>query len=230
MLKRALRGPRSQAALAWAVGQYLVFALATTRWTVHGWDHLEPHISPGTPMIAAFWHERLALMPALFLHARRFRADMPPVAVLASRHSDGRLIGRLMRRFGTTVIHGSTMRQKQDRGGAAGLRQSIAHLRGGGHVVLTPDGPRGPRRVAVPGVAQLAALTGFAVVPTAAQTSRRRTLRTWDRMVLPLPFGRGVLVCLPTIHVARHDVTAGLAAIAAALTDAADQADRLCPP
>ncbi len=180
-------------------------------------------------MIAAFWHERLALMPALFLHARRMRADMPPVAVLASRHSDGRLIGRLMRRFGTTVIHGSTMRQGQDRGGASGLRQAIAHLRGGGHIVLTPDGPRGPPRVAVPGVAQLAALTGFVVVPAAAQTSRRRILRTWDRMVLPLPWGRGVLVCLPPIQVPRHDMAAGLAAIGIALTEAADLADRLCP-
>lgn len=228
MLKRALRGPRIQASLAWVAGNYLAFALATTRWTVHGWDHVAPHVDPGTPMIVAFWHERLPLMPALFIHARRIRADMPAVAVLASRHSDGRLIGQLMRRFGTRVIHGSTARGGRDRGGASGLRQAVAQLRGGSHVVLTPDGPRGPRRRAAPGVAQLAAVAGVPVLPASAQTCRRWTLRSWDRMVVPLPWGRGVLVCLPTILVARNGVEAGLDAITAALNAAADRADLLC--
>ena len=62
MLKRTLRGPWVQAALAWLAGSYLSFALATTRWTVDGWEHMAPHIDPGQPMIVAFWHERLPLM------------------------------------------------------------------------------------------------------------------------------------------------------------------------
>lgn len=228
MLKRTLRGPRMQAVATSLAGRYLGFALATTQWTVHGWDHVAPHIAPGAPMIVAFWHERLPLMPALFLHARRIRADLPDVAVMASRHSDGRLIGRLMQRFGTSVIHGSTARSGRDRGGAAGLRQAISQLRDGGHLVITPDGPRGPRRVAAAGVAQLAALTGIPVLPAAAQTSPRCTLRTWDRLVVPLPWGRGVLVCRPTIRVARDGIDAGLETITAAMNAAADCADRLC--
>ena len=228
MLKRLVRGRRAQAGLAWLAGCYLAFALATTRWTVHGWNHIADHVDPGAPMIVAFWHERLLLMPALFLHARRLRPAMPALSVLASRHSDGRLIGELMRRFGAGVIHGSTTRDGQDRGGAAGLRQAVAHVRGGGHIVLTPDGPRGPRRSAAMGVAQLAALTGAPVVPASAQIRRRRTLATWDRMIVPLPWSRGVLVCGPGIQVARDGVSTGLEAIAAALTRAAEQADALC--
>jgi lysophospholipid acyltransferase (LPLAT)-like uncharacterized protein len=227
MLKRFSRAASVRAALAWLIGSYLSFALATTRWTVHGWEHLGPYVDVGHPVIVAFWHERLPLMPALFVRARRRRPGLR-AAVLASRHSDGRLIGEMMRRFGTTVIHGSTARGGDDRGGATALRQMLAYRKGGGYIVLTPAGPRGPRRVAAMGMAQLAALSGEPVVPAAGQTSRRRVLDTWDRMVLPLPWGRGVLVCGPAIRVARGGVEAGLEAITTALTAAADRADQLC--
>jgi hypothetical protein len=101
-------------------------------------------------------------------------------------------------------------------------------LEGGSHVVITPDGPRGPRRKAALGVAQLAALSGVPVLPCAAQIRPRWVLNSWDRMVLPLPFGRGVIVCGPSIAVPREGWEAALPVIAQAMTDAADQADALC--
>ena len=224
MLKPLLRRPALQAMLAAVLGRYLALALGTTRWTLDGAEHVAPHLA-GRPAIVAFWHERLPLMPALLRQARQGARAW----VLVSRHSDGRLIGDLMRRFGVGIVHGSTARDGRDRGGAAALRAMVERLAAGEHVVITPDGPRGPRRQAAPGVAQLAALSGVAVLPCAAQTSRRRVLGSWDRMVLPLPFGRGVIVCGPAIRVGRRDAAAALQAIAAALTAAADEADLLCP-
>jgi len=99
-------------------------------------------------------------------------------------------------------------------------------------VLITPDGPRGPRRQAAPGVAQLAALSGAALVPVGAASTRHRRLPSWDRMMLPLPFGRGVLVCGPPIRVARGEADAALPGIAAALDAAAAAADAACgiPP
>ncbi|CAH2600520.1 Lysophospholipid acyltransferase family protein [Rhodovastum atsumiense] len=227
MLKRLLRRPSVQALLASLLGRYLAFALGTTRWTLHGEAHLAAVLAGG-PAVDAFWHERLPLMPALWLRAQ---AQAPALRghVLVSRHHDGRFIGSIMRRFSVGAVHGSTARNGQDRGGAAGLRALLGVLAAGEHVVITPDGPRGPRRMAAPGVAQLAALSGAPVLPCAAQISRRITLGTWDHMVLPLPFGRGVLVCAAPITVARDGWEAALPAIAAAMTEAAGEADRLCP-
>ena len=225
MLKRLLRSPAVQSLLAALLGRYLAFALRTTRWTLHGAANVARH-GAGEPAIVAFWHERLPLMPPLLRQARQ---GGPRVHALASRHSDGRLIGELMRRFGVEVVHGSTARNGEDRGGAAALRQLLRHLSAGEHVVITPDGPRGPRRQAAAGIAQLAAISGVPVLPCAAQTSRRWVLSSWDRMVLPLPFGRGVIVCGATIRVARRDAGGSLPVIAAALTAAAAEADRLCP-
>jgi hypothetical protein len=74
----------------------------------------------------------------------------------------------------------------------------------------------------------LAALAGVPILPCAAQTSRRIVLRTWDRMALPLPFGRGVVVCGPAITVTRDSWRDALPTITAAMNQAADRADLLC--
>jgi lysophospholipid acyltransferase (LPLAT)-like uncharacterized protein len=129
----------------------------------------------------------------------------------------------VVRQFGIEPVLGSS-----SRGGANGLRRLIALLRQGAMIGLTPDGPRGPRRNAAQGVAQLAAAAGVPILPCAARTSRRVVLNTWDRMPFPLPFGRGVVVCGPAINVPRDGWREALPAIAAAMNLAADRADLLC--
>ncbi len=223
-MKRALRHPVSQALLAWLLGRYLQFALWTTRWRLEGGEHLGAMMAH-PPAVVAFWHERLPLMAPLWLRARRLPDAQPTrVHILASQHRDGRFLGATMRAFDVDVVFGSS-----SRGGARALRSLLATLGNGDLVVITPDGPRGPARRSAPGVAQLAALSGAPVLPCAAQTSRRWVLPTWDRMVVPKPFGRGVLVCGPLIQVSRTAWQDAVPAIAAALTAAAEQADRLCP-
>ena len=105
------------------------------------------------------------------------------------------------------------------------MRVLLRVLGRGDMVVITPDGPRGPRRRAAPGVAQLAALAGVPVLPCAARTSRLRVLPSWDRMLLPLPFARGVLVLGPPVAVDRAAPLDALPAIEAALTAACEAAD-----
>ncbi len=223
--KRLLRGRLVQAASAWALGLYLALAYRTIRWTLEGAEHLAPHAA-GAPAVAACWHERLALMPRMWTMTRRMPgAERSPAGlhVLVSRHRDGQLIGSVIRRFAMEIVTGSS-----SRGGAAAAVALLRLLARGQHVVITPDGPRGPRRVAAPGVAQVAALSGAPVLPCAAQVSRRRVLGSWDRMVIPRPFGRGAVVVGRAIQVPREGWEASLPEIAAALDAAADRADALC--
>jgi lysophospholipid acyltransferase (LPLAT)-like uncharacterized protein len=229
MFTRVLNSQAAQRAAAFLIGLYLRFALSTTRWTLDGEEHLAPFVSGGA-VIVAFWHECLPLMPAMWHHVWRQNRDRT-ARVLVSRHRDGRFIGAILRHFHADAVYGSATRvagkPTKERGGAASVRALLSALDAAEAVVITPDGPRGPARVAAPGVAQLASVSGAPVLPAAARLRHRILLRTWDQMILPLPLGRGVLVCLPPIHVA-DDGEASRATIAVALTAAADRAEVLC--
>ncbi|MEC7123219.1 MAG: hypothetical protein VXX13_09530, partial [Pseudomonadota bacterium] len=67
----------------------------------------------------------------------------------------------------------------------------------------TPDGQRGPRMRCQPGIVMLAQRTGAPVVPITWSTSRRKRLGTWDRMIIALPLGDGVLSWGEPIEVPR---------------------------
>ncbi|RVT89556.1 DUF374 domain-containing protein [Rhodovarius crocodyli] len=227
MVKRLTRHPAVQAAGAWLLGQYLAFVYATTRWQLVGSEHLrrlEASTQRGEGLITCFWHERLPMMPMLWRLARKEVPSMRDrkAHVLVSRHRDGRFIGDIVTRFQLSMVHAST-----SKGGASGLRTLLRLLRAGEVIAITPDGPRGPRRSPAPGVAQLAMASGMSVVPSAAATTRHVRLGSWDRMMLPLPFGRGVLMVGAPITLGREDEAAGLASIKAALDACCDEADRL---
>jgi hypothetical protein len=222
-MRSLLRMPLVQRLLSRLLGLYLAFALYTTRWSLDGQEHLAAHGS-GAPAVFAFWHEFLPLMPAMVLVARRLpQYRRLAVYTLVSHHRDGRFIGDVIGRFNIKPVSGST-----SRGGAAGLRNLLRILANGDMIGITPDGPRGPPRTAAPGVAQLAALASVPIIPCAARTSWRIVLSTWDRMPVPLPFGRGVMVCGPAIAVSRGAWRDAVPAITTALNLTAERADRLC--
>ena len=138
--------PWFRAGLAWLAAGYLRFAAATQIWRVEGEENIRL-LAGDAPMIAVFWHETLPSMYTLWPRARRLGMRRPTTA-LASRHRDGQLIGEILHHFGIGLVSGSS-----SRGGAQALRLLVEQLKGGAHVVITPDGPRGPRRAAAPGVA-----------------------------------------------------------------------------
>ena len=216
-MKKILRSAPVQHGFAWALARMVSLISRSQRWRVIGEEHLRL-VSGAEPFIAVFWHETL---PAITILLRKARAAgmWRGCVVLASRHRDGQLIGNVMVNLGMEQVAAST-----SKGGAAGLRGLVRAIEAGKHVALTPDGPRGPRRVAAPGVAQLGALTGARVLPCGVYTTRAKTLNSWDQMRLALPFGRGVLVVGAPITVPRDNWQAGLEEIDAALNAAQDAA------
>lgn len=148
---------------------------------------LDPAVNPWkeSRFVYAFWHEGL-LLPAEYYRTT-------PARVLISEHADGELIAQACQRLGLGVVRGSTTR-----GGARAIRQ-ILKLGGAKHVIVTPDGPRGPRRVVQPGLVYLAARTGLPVVPVGFAYHKAWRLNSWDRFALPCPFSPAVGVLGPPI-------------------------------
>ncbi len=191
--KDLTRSAATQNLIYGALAGYLRFVQRSGRWRVEGEAHRDAaHALAGGRAIYAFWHSRLALMWA-FPGVPRERTH-----VLISAHSDGRALAGVMDRIGIEVITGST-----SKGGAQALREMIRVLARGGSVGLTPDGPRGPNMVAQSGAIALARASGAPILPIAFSARPARFLDSWDRMQLPLPFGRGVYIFGEPIRVPR---------------------------
>jgi len=201
-------------AVGWLVALAIRLVYATLRVRVVD-DHgvFAARAAGGGPVIVVFWHETLVLIPLL---AARWAGR---VTALLSRHRDAEIAARALGRLGIGTVRGSSTR-----GWAGALRGLLAARARGEDLAIVPDGPRGPRRRVKEGVVQLARATGLPVVAFAAAARPASRLGSWDRLVIPHPFARVVLVGGRPRHVPRD---ADAAAQAAALADVQADLDAL---
>jgi lysophospholipid acyltransferase (LPLAT)-like uncharacterized protein len=206
-----------------AVVAMLVRALgATLRLRLDGIDRVAPLWREKRPLIYAVWHGRILLAPWANAWLRRTHGARP-VAVLASRSGDGELVSRFVRRFGLTVVRGSS-----SRGGPVALRRLVAAVGEGKDVALVPDGPRGPRGQVQGGVVALAAVSGAPIVPLGVGARPSKRLHSWDEFLVPLPFARCAIVFGEPITVDRDgDLERARKDVEVALEAVTTQADRL---
>lgn len=148
----------------------------TMRLDTKGHEPVDELYRGGGRLILAFWHAQQLMIPLGYRGAGSH--------VLISQHGDGEIIARIIDRFGHRAVRGSSTK-----GGAGALRALIKLGRSGRDVVVTPDGPKGPRQVAKLGVVQLAKATGLPIVPLAFACSKKNSLRagtgTWSRIRSP---------------------------------------------
>ena len=164
------------------IGAAVIRALGRSMWMVsQGHEQVDELYRQGRHIILAFWHSQQLMIPT------GYRG--PGANVLISQHQDGEIIARIIARFGHRAVRGSSTR-----GGALALRELIRLGRSGADLVVTPDGPKGPRQVAKLGVIQLAKATGLPIVPLAFGCSKKNSLRagidSWSRI-----HGPGASMC-----------------------------------
>jgi len=134
----------------------------------------------GEKVILCFWHDQMLLMN------RGYRGE--GIKILISSSGDGEIIARVMARFGHGTVRGST-----SRGGGKAFRGLLAGSREGFDLAITPDGPKGPRHQVKAGAVRLARLSGRPIIPMSLACSRGHRFSSWDRFLLPYPFGRLVI-------------------------------------
>lgn len=178
----------------------LLHALSSSwRYEVLDEHHYTTHADAG--FLAAQWHGRMLLALARYKH-RGWR-------VLVSQSDDGAIIVRVLHHFGYGVVRGS--RGRKGKGGARALREMRQLLDEGGVIIITPDGPRGPRHSISPGLAWLARETGHAILPVGMVADRAWKLKNWDRFTIPKLRARVVLSLGEPVRVAPDADDAELA-------------------
>lgn len=144
------------------------------------WDPLAADCS--RTYIASVWHDTM-LLPIMLRRTIRRRTPANRMTTLVSQHQDGSFLTYAMQYLDLGTVRGST-----NRGGTKALRTLIDEARTQ-HVCMTPDGPRGPRRVISPGIITLASLSGVPILPCTFMASRFwRIQGSWTDLILPHPF------------------------------------------
>jgi lysophospholipid acyltransferase (LPLAT)-like uncharacterized protein len=140
------------------------------------------------PFLWCLWHETILMS---VWHHR----DLG-VHVMISASRDGELITRVAQFFGYVGVRGSS-----SKGGQEALMEMISLMKSGKRCAITPDGPRGPRRVMKMGAVNIAAQTGCPIVPYGFSAEHFWRLTSWDKFIIPRPFSRAVFVYGEPIHV-----------------------------
>jgi lysophospholipid acyltransferase (LPLAT)-like uncharacterized protein len=187
---RPLRNPVVQVVLAWLVATWLRVCFATIRWTRENEAVAEAIWAAGGGVLIVFWHSRGAVSMVSWPQDRA-----QPTKGLVSLSRDGEFMVKMVGRLGFPAIRGSSAKKgkDEDKGGTAALREILRQLKVGG-LALSPDGPRGPVREMGPGTPVMAKLSKRPVLFLGVSCNPSIRLNTWDRYMLPLPFGRGAVV------------------------------------
>ncbi|MCB9556033.1 MAG: DUF374 domain-containing protein [Deltaproteobacteria bacterium] len=111
------------------------------------------------------------------------------VRLLISNSRDGQLAARACRALGYAVVRGSS-----SRGGVVGALGLVRQLRRRRSVAIAVDGPKGPREQINGSPLRLAAMAKARLFPVVARADRAWRLKSWDRLLVPKPFARVVVV------------------------------------
>lgn len=158
---------------------YLKITYFTSKWQfVFTDDYNKQRFLSQKRTIFAFWHNKLAFGPGIF-------AGYKDIYALISPHSDGRIISDIVKQFGFGVINGSTNKDP-----FIALRTIVKKLHNNSDIVITPDGPRGPIYKINSNINKIAWKYNVMLIPISCNSSRYFSFKSWDRLIMPLPFGK----------------------------------------
>ena len=178
-----IRNPKLIRSAAWLGANVAVGLFRTLRFQHQplGPEMILNRVTHPDRFLYSIWHENLMLPTIAY--------GGPDIAVLISAHADGQLLGGLIQRMGMGMVLGSTTR-----GGADAVRQLVRPDTPWRNVAITPDGPRGPRRIVQPGAIYVASRTGMKIVPIGVGYNRPWRFKSWDRFAVPKPCSRAKCV------------------------------------
>lgn len=158
---------------------YLKIVYFTSRWKFFWLDkYTKGQFLAEQGSIFALWHNKLIFAPGVFLLNKNTQA-------LISPHADGKIIAEIVKNFGFKSILGSTNKNPNQ-----AIKIIIARLLSGNNILITPDGPRGPTYQINSNIIKLAKKYQCNLIPISIKSNFYFSLKSWDKLVIPLPFGK----------------------------------------
>jgi lysophospholipid acyltransferase (LPLAT)-like uncharacterized protein len=157
--------------------------LLSCRFRFHGLERFMKVASQRQGSLVMLWHDSLLLVP--HLRFRRRSLGSQRFALVISQSRDGEALDAVGKSYkGVSTIRVAASARHQ------ALKEMVDTLSTNTHLLITPDGPNGPKHEIKPGVAFAAKATGAPVFPLLWRSSRTFHLPTWDKMRFPKPFSK----------------------------------------
>ena len=176
------------------IGKWLFQTLfCLNKIVINGEEHLLNLINSGKPVMVCVWHGRL-LFPSWYI-----RLKTTNLHAIASRHTDAEIMARILNNWGYGLIRGSTRK-----GGKAVVQKMAAVFKSAGIVAVTNDGPKGPPRIAKAGSTGLALKYNVQIITITGSATKYWQMKSWDRFMLPKPFGKIQLIVSPPLNITEE--------------------------
>lgn len=194
--RRILKSSLAVSIIAKLVSLYIRLVKNTTKWQINGLDNVNALWDKHKSVIIVMWHARTSLIVT-------FWNKKHPLCALISQHKDGQLMGKIVKNFGLDLIEGSSTSNSR-----AAAIQLLKALQNNKSICFTPDGPVGPAMEMTLSPLIFAQKSGKPVIGMVYSVKKATIFRkSWDDMMLPYPFSKGVLNCTQPFFIPK-DATA----------------------
>ncbi|WP_309497297.1 lysophospholipid acyltransferase family protein [Sulfurovum sp.] len=131
--------------------------------------------------ICVTWHGELLMTPQAYRHIHKKQKS----SAIISQHFDGQLIASTLNFLSIRPLRGSSKK-----GAKKVLLEAFRAVKNGEEVLITPDGPRGPRHTMSDGAIGLALKSKLPIFVMNYKASSYWQLKSWDKFIIPKPFSK----------------------------------------
>ena len=129
--------------------------------------------------VCVCWHNELLMSPQAYRHIHKKQS----ASAIISSHFDGSLIASTLNMLKIRPLRGSSKK-----GAKQVLLQAFKSIKSGEEVLITPDGPRGPRHSMSDGATGIALKSKLPIFVMNYKAESYWQLKSWDKFVIPKPF------------------------------------------
>lgn len=131
--------------------------------------------------VCVCWHGELFMSP----QAYRYIHKKHPASAIISQHFDGALIANTL-----NILRIRPLRGSSKKGAKKVLLEAFKSIKSGEEVLITPDGPRGPRHSMSDGAIGIALKSKLPIFVMNFKAEKFWQFSSWDKFVIPKPFSR----------------------------------------
>ncbi len=178
MLKKLTRINWVQSIIAYKIYFIIICIEKLSSWKTINREIVVNVTKEKKPLIILMWHNQIVGVPYSWRLEKK-------VYNIVTDHPDGKLSNKIQKKFGFVSLERSSKKPTNI------LRKLIEIGKSNDCIFITPDAPHGPAKQINSNIYSLVKKIDANVIFLTFSTNKKITLKTWDKLRIPLPFSKG---------------------------------------